>query len=377
MSFSSLEKDPRVLRQSVLLGADFDIIAAGYGSCCKSFPLFIQLSPPQSNPITKLMQAIRLKCNQFETYYWNQPHVANAWNKLKDTHVDIILANDLNSLPLAARLAEKIDARLFLDVHEYEPRHFEGTFLFDFFFKKLWDYVAITYLPRIHGMSTVCDGISRLYEAEYGVRPTVITNAPYQTSLTPSATDPDCLRIIHHGICTPYRGIEEMIDLVDLLDQRFYLDLMLVNVDAQYYSYISERIDDNPRVSLKTPVLFDDIIPTINAYDIGLCMFSNSTPTLQHALPNKFFEFIQAKLCICSYPTPEMEKIISTYGCGRVSEEHTIEAMAKVINRLTASDITRMKTQAIEAAMNHCAENNKKLLLDIVERALSATESIQ
>lgn len=56
----------------------------------------------------------------------------DAWKKLQAIPCDFIVANDLASLTLAQRLAERHGAPLLLDVHECEPQHFEGQPLFDF-----------------------------------------------------------------------------------------------------------------------------------------------------------------------------------------------------------------------------------------------------
>lgn len=170
----------------------------------------------------------------------------DAWKKLQAIPCDFIVTNDLASLTLAQRLAERHGAPLLLDVHEYEPQHFEGEPLFDLFFRPLWDHVARRHLGAVGARTTVCDGIAELYRRGYGIRPSVVTNAPFHDTTPPSPVCTEAIRMIHHGICTRLRGIEGMIELMTRLDKRFSLDLMPVDVDPAYYGRIQRLVDAPP-----------------------------------------------------------------------------------------------------------------------------------
>lgn len=369
LSFSPLARDPRVLRQAAFLNDEYVVTAAGFLPPSRSYPHFIGIESRPTTVMFKAQQAVRLKLRHFEHYYWAQPHVIDAWNKLKELRFDVIVANDLSSLPLAIRLSEASKARIVLDVHEYEPRHFEGDWFFDFFFRGLWDYVARNYAFGVHAMSTVCQGISRLYREEYGVHSVVLNNAPFRSDLPPSRVVQGTIRIIHHGICNRFRNLEDMIRLMTRLDERFTLDLMLVKTDVRSYSKITRLAARTPRVSVIEPVSYEEIIPKLNEYDLGLCMFAPSTPTLQCALPNKFFEFMQAKLCICTWPSTEIREIVTNTGCGVVSDDFSVESMAAILNRLSSDDIRQKKLRSADAAKEFCAENNKDILLKLVKKS--------
>lgn len=377
LSFSPLGKDPRVLRQACFLKDDCEVVAAGYGPAEGLYPAFVPIEPPHASVLSKAAQATRLKLHRFEAYYWAQPHVADAWSKLRAMTPDAIVANELSSLPLAVRLARRCGASILLDAHEYEPRQFEGAFLFDFFFRALWDHVARTCLPFVAAMTTVCESIANLYAEEYGIRPEVVTNASFRNELPPSPVASDAVRIIHHGICTPFRGLENMIDLASRLDGRFGMDLMLVKTDEGSYVKIRSLAEASGRVTLRPPVPFEQIVPVLNGYDIGLCMFPPSSPNMRFILPNKLFEFIQAKLCVCTWPSPEVQRIVASAGCGPVAEDFSVEAMAAAINALGPEDIRAFKANAVRASAVHCAENNRAILLREIDSALSSPRRVR
>lgn len=366
LSFSPLHKDPRVLRQAVFLKDQYDVAAAGFGPPSPVYPEHIVVQGHPNALAFKAMQASRLKLGRFEAYYWSQTPVKDAYRKLHGRIFHAIVANDLSSLPLAVTLAAESNARLILDVHEYEPGHFDGHWLFDFFFKPLWEYIARKYLPAVDSMSTVCEGIAALYQKNFSVQPTVITNAPFRSPLPPSEVQSKQIRIVHHGICNAHRELGAMVSMARMLSPRFQLDLMLVKTDEGSYAKIRRQARMAENISLLAPVPYEDIVPTLNSYDMGLCMFPPSTPTLQFALPNKFFEFLQAGLAVCSWPSPEIRNIIERHQCGIVAEAYTAAAMAQAVESLSAHDIAAMKHRSRQASAEHCAENNQAAFLRMV-----------
>ena len=58
--------------------------------------------------------------------------LASVWGR----RFDVILANDAEVLPLAARLAREQGARLVFDAHEYAPRELEDNLKWRIFFQR-------------------------------------------------------------------------------------------------------------------------------------------------------------------------------------------------------------------------------------------------
>jgi hypothetical protein len=86
-----------------------------------------------------------------------------------------------------------------------------------------------------------------------------------------------------------------------------------------------------------------------------------------NALPNKFFDFIQAGLAVAIGPSPEMASYLTTFRNGVVSEDFEAADLASVLNKLTESDIEMLKTNSAAAASELCAEKNEV----IFRRAIS------
>ena len=289
---------------------------------------------------------------------------------LNDLRPDLIIAHDPFTLPIALQLRDRCGAKVLLDAHEYTPRQYEDQWIHRHLFMKVWDHLCRKYLPHTDAAVTVCRSIADEYENNYGVDFDVITNAPFYSEIAPSVPDNNLIRIIYHGAVHASRKTDGMIRLMDLLDERFSLDLMLVKDNSHYFDEIYNLGIKHPRISFRDPVPMTEIIRTINKYDISLFLLSPETFSYRMALPNKIFEFIQARLAVAVWPSPEMAAIVSRYDCGVVSDEYTLESMAKKLNALTADDISRFKNNAGPAARELCAERNRDAFLDIVERLI-------
>jgi hypothetical protein len=124
------------------------------------------------------------------------------------------------------------------------------------------------------------------------------------------------------------------------------------------------------RVRIRKPLPMAEIAASINKYDIGLFLLPDVDFSYRMALPNKLFEFIQARLAVAIWPSPEMSRIVNKYECGVVADDFTLEAMAEKLNRITREQIMRFKENSHKAARFLCAETNRKLFLSLVHQLL-------
>ena len=115
-----------------------------------------------------------------------------------------------------------------------------------------------------------------------------------------------------------------------------------------------------------------DISKFISQFDIGIFILEPYIFNYQFALPNKFFEFIQARLAIAIGPSPEMSRIVINNELGVISPDFSSESMAKSLEGITKEDLQRYKLNAHSAAMIYCAETNKDLMINIINCALSS-----
>ncbi len=357
ISYSNLKSDARVKRQiGFLKKLGFEITVACYDAEDSELKL-IKIRPPQLSPITKALSGVLLLLRRYAQAY----RLLYGQQLNLNQSFDLVIANDIEALPLAFQY--KGNAKVLFDAHEYAPRHFENKLSWRIFFQGFNKYFCAKYIPLVDGMTTIGEGIANEYEKHYGVKPVIITNAPAFYNIRPKPTDPKKIKLVHQGIANPSRKLELMFDMMQHLDERFSLDLMLMNPihhsNIVYLEKLKALAKNDSRIQFVPPVSTDKIVPTINQYDIGIVLIPPINFNYQNTLPNKFFECIQARVALAIGPIPEMKKITEKFEIGVVSEDFTAKSLAKKLNSLSPEKIDEYKNNATSAAKELNAEKNQ------------------
>lgn len=376
ITFSNLKTDSRVRRHVNLLKNMYKLTVACFDAEPTTEYTIALLPKATLTPSRKALLAILLAFRLFRQAYKVQ-HPYFSLHEQLASRPDLIIANDAETLPLAFSIAEKHQSPVILDAHEYAPRHFEDKLVWRLFFQPLNIYLCRRYIPKLASMFTVGRGLANEYEKHFKIKPYIVTNATYYHDLQPSVPKVNSIRLVHHGIATPSRQLELMIDMMDHLDDRFSLDMYLMllsNVSPKtknYPAWLKQRATKNPRVQILDPIKSDEIVQTINAYDIGVFLVPPVNFNYENTLPNKLFDFIQARLGIAVGPTPEMAEIVNHYKLGVVSEDFTAESLARKIQAVTYDQLVEFKKNCSIAASQLSAQENAKILLRIVDEGLS------
>jgi hypothetical protein len=161
-----------------------------------------------------------------------------------------------------------------------------------------------------------------------------------------------------------------MIEMMRHLDHRYTLDLMLVDTDPRYLSRLRDLAAADSRIRFRPPAPMEDITATINEYDIGVYLLPPVSFNSRVALPNKFFEFIQARLAVAIGPSPEMARLATRHGFGIVAPSFDPKELAGCVSAFSAMDIERLKQQADQASHELHAGRSTETLLAEVQRLL-------
>jgi glycosyltransferase involved in cell wall biosynthesis len=301
----------------------------------------------------------------FESYYWGRPEVKACLQALGGEKFDLIIVNDIPALPLGLRIAG--GAPVLLDAHEYSPTEFEDRLIWRLRIGRYYRYICRFFLPRATAMTTVCTGVADEYRRNFGITASVIENAPLRQDLVPSSLVPGSIRLVHHGAAIRSRRLELMIDVIKRTDQRFSLDFMLVGNDARYLQDLRDRASGEPRIRFLPPVAMPDICTATNGYDMGLFLLPPVNFNYRFALPNKLFEFIQARLAVAIGPSPEMARVVRAHGVGVVAESFEPADLAEVLNGLTEEDVMRYKQASHIAADKLCFKAAADRLLTLID----------
>jgi hypothetical protein len=154
------------------------------------------------------------------------------------------------------------------------------------------------------------------------------------------------------------------------LDDRFTLDLMLMEAQTPYMRKLRAAAAADPRIRFRPAVPMQQIAATINEYDIGVFLLPPVNFNYRMALPNKFFEFVQARLAVAIGPSPEMARLVQHYGFGIVTDSFDPVDLARRLNALQPADIERMKQAADVASRELNAETAARVFLAQVQTLL-------
>lgn len=369
ISFSDLKRDPRVYRQIKALRPHHTVITAGTGDPGLPDVRFISCNVRPRSIQQKTLDALTLIIGRHDFYYWNMLHIVELDTKLQELRFDLAIANDIEALPLALKVAQ--GSPVILDAHEYSPLEFEDRWWWRWCFAPYATDMCRRYMRKAATVTTVCQGIADRYEKEFGIRAEVITNAPHFHDLSVRPTEGAAIRLIHHGAAIASRRIELMIELMDYLDERFSLDFVLVPGKPEYLEWIRHCATGKPKIRFLQPVPMNQLVTLSSQYDIGLFLLPPTNFNYEMALPNKFFEFLQARLAVAIGPSPEMGRIVREFECGVVAEDFTPRSLAGALSALTTQDIDRMKKGADRAAHVHHAENNDKRLCALIDSVIA------
>jgi hypothetical protein len=378
ISYSSLHRDPRILRQIQALEGNYKIVTIGYtpalSDCISGEITHYTVNRPRRSTfpekIKRLFQYIK---KEYLLSYKKEFDLENIHTEKIETP-DVVIANDWNGLYSAVSLKKEnkwLQTKIYFDAHEYAPEEFINLKWHLFMHSKVV-FALRECRDYIDAMSTVCDGIAKEYERFFNFPSdsiTVITNAPeYNMLLSPTTLHNDKVRLIHHGGAIKARKLELMIKMMQYLDpEKYELTFMLVPAMKEYYDYLVNTARQFKNIHFIEPVETVKIAQTINNFDIGIYILKGHGFNNDHALPNKFFEYIQARLAIAIGPSVEMANIVGQYNLGVCSKSFSPKALARSIMTLSRDEIMNYKNNADKYARELSAENNLIKIRNIVD----------
>lgn len=371
ISTTDVASDARITRQIEFLQDDYDLVLAAFGPPADPIEIeFIELPPAPAAARAAQVERVGLRMlGRYERAYWLDDRL-REWQQrlLKALPLDGIIVNDLYTLPLARSLGEGIP--IVFDAREHwTSESASWSWRRRLSMHNAHEWLVDDFVPGVAGLVTVSAGIARDFEQRTGIHAELVTNAPYFQDLAPSEVS-EPIRLIHMGVADERRRLEATIEAVQTLGDRFKLDLVLVR-DNDYRRRIAALVEPISNIRLLPPVPVSEILAFANAYDIGVHLFPAVTPNQVFSLPNKFFDYVQARLAIAIGPSPEMAAVVREWNCGIVAESFEPDAFARALASVTRETVAEMKRNADRAARALTAERNRETMRAVVERALA------
>jgi len=373
ISLSPISSDARVLRQIGVLAGYGDVTTIGFGEKPPGATEHIRVPAALKTLPQTLGGVANLALRRLTASELAAPAIRFALAALRGQHFDLVVANEARVLALANTVAN--GSPIWADMHEWAPEERTHILSWRLLVAPLMRHLCAKYLPRAAGVTAVCGSIADLYDEHYGLDTKVMRNSGPRRELAPQPLDGDRIRLVHSGAAVHGRQIEIMIDVVKKLDKRYTLDLYLVpgGDGGRYLESLKQRSADCDRIIFRAPVAPTALPDTLNAYDVGVFWIPPTHTNARYALPNKFFDFVQARLAIAVGPSIEMARLVDQYDLGAVSAGFTVEECFDSLSSLTSEDIERAK-KASDAASDDLsfetdAEVARTLLSGLIARS--------
>ncbi len=284
---------------------------------------------------------------------------------------DILLSNDLDTLP-ANFMASKIKNKpLVYDSHEYftevpelinRPR-----------VKKVWEWLEKQMVPKIKTAFTVCNSIARIYEEKYGTPFKVVRNIPVAAEIHSKTEENDKAEkiILYQGAVNIGRGLEQAIlSMNNIQNARLIIagsgDILTKLQNLVICENLQNKVEFKGRLPLEE---LEKLTPQA---DLGLSIEEDLGLNYRFALPNKLFDYIQAQVPVLITNLPEMVAIVNQYNIGEITESLEPQFLAeKITDALNNKEKRNLwKSNLLLAAKELTWENEEKVIREMFERFL-------
>lgn len=351
LTFSPIRSDPRVLKQVELFKDKYRVTTCAYGAVPDGVAEHFAL-PEDSRgwPSDK----VGLITRQYAKVYDGLPAVQSARAVLPKGRFDVILANDLNTLPLALDLEPRLGVHA--DLHEFAPREKEDNLKWRMFIAPFMRWLCSRYLAGASSVTTVSQGIADEYLKDYGTPTGVVTNAaPYAEGTVRLVGE--TVRLIHSAAGQRYRKLENFIEAMKDAPEWLSLDMIVMPNEPDYVAELKAQAASVPSISFREPVPYKQLVSTLSEYDVSVVFLPPTNFNLKNALPNKFFEAVQARIGLIVGPSPAMVGLVEEYGLGAITEGFSAESLRRTLWALTPESINTWKRAADAAARPLSAES--------------------
>ena len=239
-----------------------------------------------------------------------------------------------------------------------------------------WKFIEDMIFPHLKYVVAVNASVAGLYMKDYPVPVLVVRNVPYRRVKTISGKKdelgiPSAAKVIlYQGALNVDRGLEEAILAMKYLKQEAVLVIAGTgDIDEKLKLLVAEeKLEDRVRFTGQVP--FQELHFVTAIADLGLSVEKDTGINYQNCLPNKFLDYIQARVPVLVTPFPEMKQIVEQYGIGGFIGSHDPSHLAKRIDEMLGNPAVMAEYRAnLDKAANElCWENESSVLAGLIMR---------
>jgi len=283
---------------------------------------------------------------------------------------DIIVSNDLDTLPASYCAGKLRGKKIVYDSHEFfteVPELVNRNFP-----RRVWLLIERLILPRLKHAYTVSTSIAETYNRLYKIQMEVIQNVPlFNDNANDSPeTKTEQKIILYQGSLNVGRGLEQMINAMQFIDNAHFKIIGDGDIVQQLEQQIKEKALEK-KVTIKGRMPFQELPAETSKADLGIALEENIGLNYYYALPNKLFDYIQAGVPVLVSPFPEMQKIVNQYEIGTVYDHKDAKMLAQKIDEIfeLKNRYQQWQRNTQKAAKDLCWEKQEETLINIYANA--------
>jgi len=278
---------------------------------------------------------------------------------LRVPRADLYYLHEYRLYPAVALARLLRPAPLIYDAHDFYPESESEASRGRFWrrlFKPLLGWMERRCIAAADAVVTVSDGVARLIESHYGVRPRVLPNL--HDSRLDEAVERDIRRVLELtdddflavsvGNAKQDQPLEPLAQAVARLPARVHVAFVGRGYDG--LGLIARRFGAAGRLHAAGAIEPWRIVPFIATADAALLLYLPNTRNFENAFPNKVFQYLAAGLPVFYSALPEVARTIGTSGAGVAIDPGDAECIRAALLALTddAERATRMAAAAAE-----------------------------
>jgi glycosyltransferase involved in cell wall biosynthesis len=292
----------------------------------------------------------------------------------------VVHAHDLNALPIGYLISRFTGAKLIYDSHELWSEQ-EVQQSLPRYLRVVGRWFEKRYSKKSDSVITVSDGIAQELKNRFDLKYIhVVRNLPSYVE-TPVSKSQSPLRqtlgigsedfvVLYQGGLSSGRGIEYLVEaFLTLQDPRLKLVLLGNGAMRDRLEMMVPENELGARVFFLAAVPHAELLDWTGGANVGVHPMEGTCLNHKLALPNKLFEYIQARLPVIVSDMPEMSAFVKGGQIGLVFKDGDVAALANCIERL-ANDPTlcsKLEEEAGRVASTFTWENESSKLLSVYE----------
>lgn len=252
---------------------------------------------------------------------------------------DILLSNDLDTLVPNFLISKIFRLKLVYDSHEMfteVPELINRPNV-----QKFWLTLEKNILPHLKNCYSVSDSISNYYNLKYATNFITIRNLPITANKITNGSFPFETKnkkiILYQGAINKSRGLELMITTMQFIENTIFVIIGSGDIENKLLQQI-KHLNLGEKIKLISKITPNELQKLTPLADLGISIEEDYGLSYKFALPNKLFDYIQAKVPVLVSDLPEMKNIVQKYSIGEIIKDRNPKKLANQIKTILQKD---------------------------------------